>query len=356
MRLFDSNLYKSTYYIDFQEGEERFNTLLHLENLDRCIAETRSISEPFEEMLDIALSESFQESNGCEEPHLFLHRILYRINRLKLFWYDDLENYTNEDSSYLSSVRSRIETSWQDWESSHLDIESLKTTAVEDALRDRVADDLSPEPSEASLYFQDEMTKTGYCQLLGIASLDGLVEASQLSRVLGGVGNVVQSMLTRILLEEYGGGRLERKHTSFFSVMLKELGMKPEPEAYFDLAPWEVLANTNHSFILCDRKRNFLRYVGALLYTEISVPAAFNNYFQAGKRLGLSEEAIGYWDLHIKEDQRHGRWMLDDVAFPLVEKYGESAWEIVWGYDQQRFISIRASQAIVQSLREAEIG
>jgi hypothetical protein len=198
------------------------------------------------------------------------------------------------------------------------------------------------------------MTEAGYHQFLKIASLDGLVEASQLSRILGGVGNEVQSMLTKIFLEEYGGGRLTRKHSSYFSSMMKKLGISPEPEAYFDLAPWEVLVNTNHSFVLCELKRNFLRYIGGLLYTEISVPAAFKSYSLAGERLGLGNEAIGYWELHIKEDQRHGQWMIDDVALPLVDKYGDYAWEIIWGYDQQRFISARASQAIVQSLYEMD--
>jgi len=68
----------------------------------------------------------------------------------------------------------------------------------------------------------------------------------------------------------------------------------------------------------------------------------------------LSSKAINYWELHIKEDQRHGPWMLDDVALPLVDRYPDLAWEIVWGYDQQRLLSARAGQAIARSVREAE--
>jgi hypothetical protein len=347
-----SNSTQTTYEIDFQEGEEHFIHLLLLESLDQNIKDSNVILDPFEETLDAALSEAFIESVAPKEPILFLQRILYRINRLKLFWYDDLKNYTNEASPYLSSIRSRIESAWQKWETSHLDIQPLKKLSVMDALRERASHDVDPEPSETNLYFRDEITIEGYRKLAGIASLDGMVESSQLSRVQGGVGNEVQSMLTRIFLEEYGGGKLARKHTSFFSAMLEELNMKSEPEAYFDTVPWEVIANTNHSFVLCESKRYFLRYIGALLFTEISVPAAFKHYLQGGKRLGLNDKATGYWDLHIKEDERHGQWMLDDVALPLVEKYGDSAWELIWGYDQQKQISSRAGQAIAQSLRE----
>jgi hypothetical protein len=198
------------------------------------------------------------------------------------------------------------------------------------------------------------MSVAGYRRLLEIASLDGLVEASQLSRTLGGVSNEIHAMMTRLLVEEYGGGRLTRKHSSFFSVMLAELGISARPEAFFDVVPWEVLATINHSFLLSERKRFFLRYVGGLLYTEISVPAAFENYRLAAERLGLSENARGYWDLHIREDERHGRWMLNDVALPLARMYPRNASELVLGYDQQKFMSDRAGKAIADAVKQAD--
>src|SRR6185503_13401384 len=129
--------------------------------------------------------------------------------------------------------------------------------------------------------------------------------------------------------------------SSFFTVMLKELNISAVPEAHFELVPWEVLATINHSFLLSERKRFYLRYVGGLLHTEISVPAAFNSYSLAAERLGMSEKATGYWDLHIKEDERHGRWMLNDVALPLAVMYPGNAAELLLGYDQQRFMSDR---------------
>lgn len=341
--------------INFKDVERQFTRLLHLDDLDQRITEKPELKEDIEGALEYALSDALDEEE-CDSPVLlFLQRILYRINRLKLFWYDDLKNYANEDSQYLFEIQKRIESTWQDWESDHIEAKSLDTVIqIRTALRNRVAEDLNPKPSAEGLYFRNEMTTAGYRRLLAITSLDGLVEASQLSRVLGGASNEVQAMLTKIFLEEYGGAKLARKHSSFFSAMLEEFGMKTHPEAYFDLAPWEVLANINHSFFLCERKRNFLRYIGSLLYFEVSVPAAFKNYQLAGKRLGLSPEAIDYWEVHIREDLRHGQWMLDDVALPLVDHYPALACEIVWGYDQQRFISARASQAIARSVREAE--
>ena len=339
---------------DYPKIEKDFCNLLQLKDLDRQIADQPSLIKSFEDSLEVILLDSFEAESDSSGPFLFLQRILYRINRLKLFWYDELDNYSNEDSIYLFKVRNRIESAWQTLESGKLDLESLAAMDVVEGLKERVARDLDPVDSPEGLYFRDEMTETGYRRLLSIASLDGLVEASQLSRVLGGAANEIQSMVTRIFLEEYGGGQLRRKHSTFFSSMLNEFGMNSKPEAYFDLVPWEVLANINHSFFLCDRKRHFLRYMGGLLYTEVSVPSAFVNFRQAGERLGLSRNAIEYWDLHIKEDKKHGQWMLDDVALPLVERYREDAWEILWGYDQQRLFSSRAGQAVAESVKNAE--
>ena len=340
--------------LDFacQELEDEFVRLLGLDDLDRVIADNPKKVESFNSELEVTLSDAFKNDEGCPQAHLFLQRILYRINRLKLFWYDGLENYANEDSSFLFSLRLKIEKAWQDWEEGNVIQQNSGDLGV--ALRNRVEEDLQPEPSSDGLVIRNEISRAGYQRFLAISSLDGLVEASQLSRMLGGVGNEVQTMLTRILWEEYGSGKFSRKHSTYFAAMLEECGMDSRPEAYFDLVPWEVLANINHSFFLSERKKNFLRYVGGLLYTEVSVPSAFQNIKMAGTRLGMGDNAISYWDIHIREDIRHGQWMLEDVALPLIEKYSEQAWDMVKGYDQQKFISARSASAMVESIRRFE--
>ena len=118
------------------------------------------------------------------------------------------------------------------WEENQILTERLNADDVTQALCVRADVDLNPELSKEGQYIRDDISEEGYCHLLAIASLDGLVEASQLSRVLGGAGSDVQLMLTRILWEEYGGGKLERKHSSHFAAMLNELGLDSRPEAY----------------------------------------------------------------------------------------------------------------------------
>jgi hypothetical protein len=63
---------------------------------------------------------------------------------------------------------------------------------------------------------------------------------------------------------------------------------------------------------------------------------------------------MGYWELHIREDERHGQWMLNQAALPLAELYPYEAWELVLGYDQEKYMSDRAGEAVVQAVQAAE--
>jgi len=355
---------KPTPTAEYDEAEESFAKLITADCLDDYVRSRPPVVGLFERALQKALNSAYPAARDAAVPdssqadngaRLFLQRVLYRINRLKLFWFDALRSYDNERSDYLYQLRDRIERTWQAWELSMLNLDGLKREKVRDALLRRTAVDVSPPTSATSLYFRHHVGQVGYRRLLAIASLDGLVEASQLSRTLGGVSNDIHSMLTRLLVEEYGGGKLNRKHSTFFAAMLSELEMQIEPEAYFDLVPWEVLAGINHSFLLSERKRFYLRYIGGLLYTEISVPAAFDNYRAAAERLAMSETARGYWELHIREDKRHGQWMLYDIALPLAARYPADAWEITLGYDQQKLISERAGASVARSVQAAEL-
>ena len=330
-------------FLNYDAAEQQFIKLLETEDLDYAIEDTR-LTREFEAALTQALAVVFKRSSTIETDaaNIFLHHVLYRINRLKLFWYDDLTRYKNERSIYLRDVRDRIEKKWHEWEWEQVYVDSMRQIDVRAALAERVKRDLDPPASVDGVYFRDEAGIAAYRRLLEIISLDALVEASQLSRTLGGVGNEIHSMLTRLLLEEYGVGRLERKHSTYFESMLRELNLNTAPEGYFNCVPWQVLAAINHSFLLSERKRYFLRYIGGLLHTEISVPSSFCNYQAAAERMGLHAGALSYWQLHIREDERHGQWMLNDVALPLIERYPTDAWEIVLGYDQQRYISARA--------------
>ncbi len=94
--------------INYREAEGCFVHLLQHDDLDRYVSDMPECVEPFEQVLGLAMLHAYEEDTDSPEVHLFLQRVLYRINRLKLFWYDDLENYANENSAFLFPYGRRL--------------------------------------------------------------------------------------------------------------------------------------------------------------------------------------------------------------------------------------------------------
>lgn len=268
---------------DYERAEQQFSQLLVIENLDYRVTAQPALLQTFETALQTALATVYiDQLASCKLENQFLQRILYIINRLNFVWYKDLKEYANERSFYVHWVRERIENPWQEWELEQLDLssEKLSIDEIKSSLVERGVADLEPPLSENKRYLRQDMSLESYRHLIAIASLDGLVESSRLCHLLGGASNEIQATLIRVLLEEYGNGRLNRKHSTFFAQMMTELYLDPTPEAYLDLVPWQVLASINHNFLMTQRKRNFLRYIGGFTYFEIVGPSIYQDYIR----------------------------------------------------------------------------
>ena len=329
-------------------ADTQFTALTTAVNLDRRLHANPAMAARFEGGLTRAIRSAYRNDGpGVDAAHWLLHRALYRVNRLGMFSYDQLRQYTNERSPYLMAVRERIERAWQESEARQLDVAALQRLEVPLALRTRVRADVDPPASTTSQYFARMTTTAGYCRLVQIVALEALSEVGQLAQALAGPANEVQATLTRVLVER-------QRQSAFFTKMLQACGLSTEPEAHFDLVPWELLASLNHGFLLAGRRRNFLRFVGASLYRETAAPAVFGAYRAAARRLGLSAPARSYWDVHVEHDERHGRWLLEGVALPLAAHYRAEAWEIVLGYDQQKLVADRAAAAVARAARDAD--
>jgi hypothetical protein len=61
---------------------------------------------------------------------------------------------------------------------------------------------------------------------------------------------------------------------------------------------------------------------------------------------------MSYWELYICEHERHGQWMLTDIALPLADIYPQQAWELVLGYDQERLVGDRAAASVISLIQK----
>ncbi|WNN90976.1 hypothetical protein [Gloeocapsopsis dulcis] len=163
--IFRKNGYKSRAKIrkqvvarKYTQTEQQLNALIKLEELDERIQAQPWMVNEFEVVLDKAIAAAYQSTTNSTLAQHFLHRLLYRINRLKLFWYDNLQHYTNERSIYLHLCREKIETAWQQWELAHIDVLTLQTLDVQKSLLEWANCDRNSRDTEQEDYLQQEMT------------------------------------------------------------------------------------------------------------------------------------------------------------------------------------------------------
>src|ERR1044071_9329077 len=143
---------------EYKAAEQNFADLIATDLLDEQISERPQTAWVFERGLKNAFAaigdgtgNLFGTTSTCESAHLFLQRVLYRINRLKLFWFDQLKNYDNERSVYLHEIQARVERAWQRWELNLLDVAALAREDVAEALSRRAARDVISPPSTSGL-------------------------------------------------------------------------------------------------------------------------------------------------------------------------------------------------------------
>ncbi|KAK9818876.1 hypothetical protein WJX74_006066 [Apatococcus lobatus] len=349
---------------DLQESEKLFTDLLITEGLDKRLRSDKELQQSAKHLKDSitsAIQRAFKgdQVNVDHAAHLFVHRVLYKINRSAFFWYDDLTNYRNERSIFFAQIREDIEEAWYPWELEQLpanvdELQQMNPKQVQDALRQAYDEDVDPPLSPMAQYIKDTLSNEGYKHMMAVGSLDGLVEASKMSRVTGGVGNETMCAIYRIGMEEYGTGRFAKKHSSFYGRNMRHLGLSVEPESYFDIVPWQTLAVVNLEFIFSERRRNYLKFAGGLCFFEIAGPSIYRAYVDGAKRLGHDESAAGYWDLHIGEDLRHGKQMIEDVVVPLVDKYPQDGWELLLRYIMEKEISARAGANLLKDLKAVD--
>ena len=77
---------------NYEAADRQFVNLLEVEDLDKTVAAKPLLVSDFESAIAFALRSAYEEDSDNEAAHRFLQRVLYRINRLNLFWYDDLRH------------------------------------------------------------------------------------------------------------------------------------------------------------------------------------------------------------------------------------------------------------------------
>ena len=161
-----------------------------------------------------------------------------------------------------------------------------------------------------------------------------------------------KAALVRIQADEYGFGRYEDMHHHRYGITMRELGLDPSYGVYVECLPGSTLASGNviSFFGLHRRWRGAL--VGHLTVYEMTSVVPMARYSAALARLGISELARRFYDVHVAADAEHEVVALHDMASSLACQEPSLREDIVFGARAALAVEARQAQHLLDSWTE----
>jgi Iron-containing redox enzyme len=181
---------------------------------------------------------------------------------------------------------------------------------------------------------------------------DYLTEASAMARnVLGNYGEGL-SELFKVLIDEYGNGVHEAKHSTLFESTLRSAGLHSGIHAYWQFyLPTSILLVNYFHYVSKNHSRYF-RYLGALYNTEVSLIYATKVQTELLRTALGTDVDLRYFSEHSHIDRFHGEMAFDRLISPALARYGSSIIpEILRGFEEWRLLQEIADADLVSQIR-----
>ena len=140
-----------------------------------------------------------------------------------------------------------------------------------------------------------------------------------------------KAAMVEIQSDEYGGGREAAMHSVLFAQTMAELGLDPTYGAYVNLLPGTTLATVNVVSLFGLHRRWRGALVGHLAGFEMTSVEPMGRYSAALRRLGASEAARRFYDVHVEADAHHEVVAARDLAGGLAETEPHLVDDIAFG-------------------------
>lgn len=287
--------------------------------------------------------------NYLEYAAFTTNRLLTALNEVDfLFLPDrDLAPKSSFDQFYSEELRTNasiVAPRLADWALGFIDEEVSVTgtwtkSQFETYFKDRILPLKQQVPASLGMIAESKYPVQAAQLLLMQHAVDFLTEASLMARYSPGDYGNLQSQLFKILLDEFGYGVHDTKHSTLFKKTLESIGLLPQSHAYWQFYLNTTLLLNNYFHRITSRPRNFFRYLGAITLAENT----FAPYCQAVdctlRKVYGDQVDTNYYQEHAHIDVHHGRMTYQDLALEAIDRYGESIIpEIVLGMEQTLYI------------------
>jgi mannose-6-phosphate isomerase-like protein (cupin superfamily) len=164
---------------------------------------------------------------------------------------------------------------------------------------------------------------------------DFLSEASPMMRNVLGHYGAPQSEWFKVIIDEYGYGVHDTKHSTLFERTMESVGLSSGLHHYWQYYLTSSLLLNNYFHYLGKNHELFFRYLGALYYTETTLVDFCRRAVDLLTKVFGERVDAQYFSEHVHIDQHHGRMALDKLVLPVVDAYGERVIpEIVRGFEE----------------------
>lgn len=167
-------------------------------------------------------------------------------------------------------------------------------------------------------HVQAHATQDQVLDLLRVRSVYHLKEADPTTWVIPRLPAAAKAALAELQYDEYGVGDSARLHSHLFARGLEASGLRPEPGAYVDDAPVEILDQNNTLSMFGLQRRLRGAAVGHLAAFEATSSLPSRRMAQGLQRLGFPAELVGYYTEHVEADAVHEQVALRDVCVALL--------------------------------------
>jgi len=199
---------------------------------------------------------------------------------------------------------------------------------VADRLRSLVEGDDGP---SLSRYMQTRADRSQWLEFVAHRSIYQLKEADPHTWAVPRLPVKAKAALLEIQIDEYGGGNPAMMHSELFGRVLAELGLRSDYGGYVDVVPGITLAITNvmSMFGLHRALRGAL--IGHLAAYEMTSSEPCRRYAKGLRRIGGSDAACIFYDVHVTADALHEQLAAHDLCGGLAEAEPELTEDIIFG-------------------------
>jgi Iron-containing redox enzyme len=182
---------------------------------------------------------------------------------------------------------------------------------------------------------REHAARTFLIQLAG----DFLLEASAMARNVLGHHGPLQSELFKIVIDEYGYGVHDAKHSTLFEKLMRTQDLDPRPHAYWQFYLTSSLLLNNYYNRIGRDHSFFFRYLGAIFQAETSFIFSCASWAEMLRSVFGKSAEVQYFLEHAHIDQHHSEMVLERIIKPAISRYGE--WiipDIVRGFEEARLL------------------